>query len=135
MLVRRIGMFLVVPTLTVIYLDLDLARMATAYPIEVGTKDNYELELSRVRENIKTKFVELIDCLKARESELLRELDNIIASYLSYRSELEKVSERKRDLEITKSFHQINFQLLQISLFMKLVLHTLSQNSNQLRLQ
>ena len=135
MLVRRVGMFLVVPTLTVIYLDLDLARMATAYPIEAGNEDNYEVELSRVRENIKTKFVELIDCLKARESELLRELDNILASYLSYRSELEKVSERKRDLEITKSFHQINFQLLQISLFMKLVLHTLSQNSNQLRLQ
>ena len=78
--------------------------MATAYPIEAGNEDNYEVELSRVRENIKTKFVELIDCLKARESELLSELDNILASYLSYRSELEKVSEKKRDLEITKSF-------------------------------
>ena len=78
--------------------------MATAYPIEAGNEDNYEVELSRVRENIKTKFVGLIDCLKARESELLRELDNILASYLSYRSELEKVSEKKRDLEITKSF-------------------------------
>ena len=73
--------------------------MATAYPIETGNKDNYELELSRMRENIKTKFVELIDCLKARESELLRELDNILASYLSYKSELEKVNEIKRDLE------------------------------------
>ena len=80
--------------------------MATAYPIEAGNEDNYEVELSRVREKIKSEFVELIDCLKARESELLRELDNILASYLSYRSELEKVSERKRDLEITKSFHQ-----------------------------
>ena len=78
--------------------------MATAYPIEAGNEDNYEVELSRVRENIKTKFVELIDCMKARESELLSELDNILASYLSYRSELEKVSEKKRDLEITKSF-------------------------------
>ena len=77
--------------------------MATANPLR---EDNYELELSRVRENIKTKFVELIDCLKARESELLRELDNILASYLSYRSELEKVNEMKRDLELTKSFHQ-----------------------------
>ena len=52
-----------------------------------------------MREKIKTKFVELIDYLKARESELLRELDNILASYLSYRSELEKVNEKKRDLE------------------------------------
>ena len=70
--------------------------MATANPLR---EDNYELELSRVREKIKTTFVELIDCLKARESELLRELDNILTSYLSYRSELQKANEKKRDLE------------------------------------
>ena len=70
--------------------------MATAIPLR---EDNYELELSRVREKIKTTFVELIDCLKARESELLRELDNILTSYLSYRSELEKVNEKKREFE------------------------------------
>ena len=77
--------------------------MATANPL---MEDNYLLELSRVREKIKTKFVELIDCLKARESKLLRELDNILASYFSYRSELEKVNEKKIALERTKSIHQ-----------------------------
>ena len=77
--------------------------MATANPLK---EDNYELDLSLVREKIKTKFVELIDCLKARESELLRELDNILTSYLSYRSELEKVNENKIALERTKIFHQ-----------------------------
>ena len=77
--------------------------MATANPLR---EDNYELELSRVREKIKTKFVELIDCLKARENELLRELDTILASYLSYRSELEKVIEKKIALERTKSILQ-----------------------------
>ena len=77
--------------------------MATANPMR---EYNYELELSRLRENIKSKFVELIDCLKARESELLRELDNILASYLSYKSELEKVNEKKIALERTKSIHQ-----------------------------
>ena len=51
-------------------------------------------------------FVELIDCLKARESELLRELGNILTSYLSYRSELEKVNEKKSSLERTKSINQ-----------------------------
>ena len=81
--------------------------MATAIPLR---EDNYELELSRVREKIKTKFVELIDCLKAREGELLRELDNILTSYLSYRSELEKVKERKTALERIKIFHQNEFQ-------------------------
>ena len=81
--------------------------MATAVPPKTeNIQDNYELELSRVRENIKTKFVELIDCLKARESELLRELDNILASYLSYRSELEKVNENKREIGKTKVYHQ-----------------------------
>ena len=69
--------------------------MATANPLR---EDNYELELSRVREEIKTKFAELIDCLKARENELLRELDNILASYLSYRNELEKVNEKRDSL-------------------------------------
>ena len=95
-------MFLVVPTLTVISIDLDLASMATAYPIEAGNEDNYELELSRVREKIKTKFVEFIDCLKARESELLRELDNILASYLSYRSELENARNKVESLNVMK---------------------------------
>ena len=76
--------------------------MATAYPIEAGNEDNYELELSRVREKIKTKFVELIDCLKARESELLRELDDILASYLSYRSELEKARNKVESLNVMK---------------------------------
>ena len=77
--------------------------MATANPL---MEDNYELELSRVREKIKTKFVELIDSLKARESKLLRELDDILASYFSYRSELEKVNEKKIALERTKSIDQ-----------------------------
>ena len=81
--------------------------MATANPL---IEDNYELELIRMREKIKTKFVELIDCLKARESKLLRELDNILASYLSYRNELDKVNEQKRDLETTKTFLQNQVQ-------------------------
>ena len=81
--------------------------MATANPLR---EDNYELELSRVREEIKTKFPELIDCLKARESELLRELDNILTSYLSYRSELEKVNEKKIAFERTKSLLQNELQ-------------------------
>ena len=77
--------------------------MATAYPLR---EDNYELELSRVRAKIKTKFVELIDCLKVRENELLRELDNILTSYLSYRSELEKVNEKRDYLEKLKRHNE-----------------------------
>ena len=85
--------------------------MATANPL---LEDNYELELSRMREKIEIKFVELIDCLKARENKLLRELDNILTSYLSYRSELEKVNEKKRVLEATKTFLQNQLQTFPI---------------------
>ena len=78
--------------------------MATVHPPVITNRgDGFELELSRVRERVKVKFVELIDCLKVRESKLLRELDNILASYLTYRSELEKVNEKKAALERTKS--------------------------------
>ena len=81
--------------------------MATDIPlISEKREDNYELELSRVREKIISKFVNLNDCLKARESELLGELDNILASYLSYRSKLEKCNEKKIALERIKSIHQ-----------------------------
>ena len=93
--------------------------MATANPL---IEDNYELELSRVKENIKTKFVELIDCLKGRERELLRELDNILTSYLSYRSELEKVSEKKIALETTKIFLQNQLRTSPIKSFHENVL-------------
>ena len=88
--------------------------MATANPLG---EDSYELELSRVREKIKTKFVELIDCLNAREGELLRELDNILTSYLSYRVNLEKVNEKKSPLERTKIFHQSELQTSPIKSF------------------
>ena len=81
--------------------------MATANPLR---EDNYELELSRVREKIKATFVEFIHCLKAKESELLRELDNILASYLSYRSELEKIYHRKNEIEETKMYHENKLQ-------------------------
>ena len=78
--------------------------MATAIPTEEDKEDNHLLELKRVREKIKAKFTELADCLKARENQLLLDLDNVIASYLSFQVELETVNERKRDLETTKVF-------------------------------
>ena len=55
--------------------------------------------------------------MKARENELLRELDNILTSYLSYRSELEKVNEKKLALERTKSLLQNELQSSPIKSF------------------
>ena len=65
--------------------------MATANPTPPDHgEDNFVLELRRVREQIKQKFIELIDCVKARECKLLKELDTILASYHSYRDEVQK---------------------------------------------
>ena len=97
--------------------------MATANPMR---EDNYELELSRLRENIKTKFVELLDCLKARESELLRELDNILASYLSYKSELEKVNEKKMEFKEMIIFHQNKLQSSHLKSFQENIISQLN---------
>ena len=63
-----------------------------------------------MREKVKTKFAELADCLKARENQLLIELDNILASYLSFQTELEEVNEEKRNLETTKTRLQIQLE-------------------------
>ena len=77
--------------------------MATANPSPPDRgEDNFVLELRRVREQIKQKFIELIDCVKARECKLLEELDTILASYQSYRDEFGKQKEKKQDLEKTK---------------------------------
>ena len=62
--------------------------MATANPTPADRgEDNFVLELRRVREQIIQKFTELIDCVKVRENELLKELDSILASYHQYRNE------------------------------------------------
>ena len=75
--------------------------MATADPLG---DDNYELELSRVRNKIITTFHELTECLKEREQELLKELDDILTSYRSYKLEIGKMREKKLSLQRTRSF-------------------------------
>ena len=77
--------------------------MATANPpVRYHDDDNYEIELSREREKIRAQFGDLTDRLKCRERELLEELDTILASYRSYRDEVEIVRDKVRDLETMK---------------------------------
>ena len=74
--------------------------MATAYtPDTEHGDDNFILELNRVKEKVRTRFIELRECLSERESELMRELDEILSSYECYRREVEKMNEEKRDIE------------------------------------
>ena len=77
--------------------------MATVNPpVRYQEDDNYEIELSRVREKIRAQFGDLTDRLKCREEELLNEFDVILASYRSYRHEFEIIRDKVRDLEMMK---------------------------------
>ena len=81
--------------------------MATADPVEVSERvDNFELELKRVRENVKRTFVELFECLKRRENELLSMLDKILEYYHCYQNEIVKVTQQRKELEKIKTFHE-----------------------------
>ena len=106
--------------------------MATANPVEViEREDNFELELKRVRENVKRTFVELLECLKRRENELLSELDKILESYHSYQNEIVKVTQQRKELERLK---QSNEQELERSLFEKIIENTLKEINKEMNL-
>ena len=61
--------------------------MATTTPLE-NREDNFELELSRVRKEIESVFIELIDCLESRKKHLFKELNDILIRYQSYKNKL-----------------------------------------------
>ena len=80
-----------------------ILQNGTTNHVEVSEReDNFELELKRVRENVKRTFVELFECLKRRKSELLSELDKILESYHCYQNEIVKVTQRMKELETIK---------------------------------
>ncbi|KAI6657793.1 NHL repeat containing protein [Oopsacas minuta] len=82
--------------------------MATAEPVAMG-EDNFVVELNGVRDKIITKFSELIECLKAREDNLLKELDNIITLYGVYKDKLLRVKTKKEDLNRVGNFLEGSF--------------------------
>ena len=74
--------------------------MATATPLkEENREDNFELELSGVRERIGSVFDELVECLESQKRDLFKQLDNILTRYLSYKHESDELRKRKVELE------------------------------------
>ena len=74
--------------------------MATATPPDKENReDNFQLELSRVRQEIESVFTELIDCLESRKKHLFDELNKILIHYQSYKNETEELTKRKIELE------------------------------------
>ena len=80
--------------------------MATIPKVPEEIEDNFELELHRTRNKITTTFSHLTECMKKRENQLLKELDDVIASYRSYKEETQQLNERKMAIGRTVSFHQ-----------------------------
>ena len=106
--------------------------MATANPSEVMEREeNFELELKRVRENVKSTFLKLIECLKRRENELLSELDKILESYHSYRNEIVKVTQQRKDLEKMRTFHEEELRTSSVKIISE---NTLKEIHNELNL-
>ena len=106
--------------------------MATANPVEViEREENFELELKRVRENVKSTFLELFECLKRREIELLSELHKILESYHSYRNEIVKVTQQRKDLEKMRTFHEEELRTSSVKIISE---NTLKEIHNELNL-
>ena len=106
--------------------------MATANPVEVNEiEDNFELELKRVRENVKRTFVEVFECLKRRENELLSELDKILKSYHCYQNEIVKVTQQRKELGEMKQFNEVR---IQTTSFKKIIDNSLKEINNELNL-
>ena len=84
--------------------------MATSNPEGGSEKDNFELELMRVRENVESTFLELSNSLEVRENELLSQLDRIQKSYHSYRNEYIKFTQERKDLGEMKVYHEQHMQ-------------------------
>ena len=70
-----------------------LSVMATA----LGN-DNFVIELNRVRENVRSIFNEIMTNLRVREETFMGQLDNILLHYESYRTALDKYSEREKQV-------------------------------------
>ena len=82
-------------------------------------KNNLEIELNRVKEKIRIKFSEMLECLKKREDKLINEIDKILVVYHSYRYEGEKRyledmrTMLKNQLEASTSIKSFQLFLLQ----------------------
>ena len=119
----------------VIFLIIELLlEMATANPVEVIVReDNFELELKRVRENVKSTFLEMFECLKRRENELLSKLDKIIESYYSYRDEIVKVTQQRNDFENLKVLNEQQLQTSSLKAFIEASLREINKELNLLK--
>ena len=74
--------------------------MATAFPQATQHgDDNFVLALNLEKDKVRTTFIELREFLTETERKLMKALNDILSSYNSYRSEVKRMNERKREIE------------------------------------
>ena len=74
--------------------------MATAFPQATQHgDDNFVLALNLEKDKVRTTFIELREVLTETEKKLMKALNDILSSYNSYKSEVKKMNERKRQIE------------------------------------
>ncbi|KAI6651561.1 PKD domain-containing protein [Oopsacas minuta] len=95
--------------------------MAAGSIVKPPVEDSYELQLTKIREKIKRQFLEIINCLKAREAELLRELDKFLATYHSYKSQVEILDAKKLSIERSNELHELDILTIPLRPIQKLV--------------
>ena len=75
--------------------------MATSSVASIGTE--FELEITKVRNEIQSHFGELVKSVRTREAELLKEVDTILTKFM------EKVKEKdKMKIELDKTKNLLN---------------------------
>ena len=86
--------------------SVNLSRMATAFPQATQHgEDNFVLALNLEKDKVRTTFIELRQVLTETEKKLMKALNDVLSSYNSYRSEVKKMNERKREIENIRNAH------------------------------
>ena len=109
--------------------------MATAFPqpTEHGD-DNFVLELNRVKDKVRTTFIELREILTETETKLMKSLNDILSSYNSYRTEVKKMNEQKREIENIRNAYSTAVPTIpNLITFHEKILQDLNEQLNQLQ--
>ena len=109
--------------------------MATAFPQATQHgEDNFVLALNLEKDKVRTTFIELREVLTETEKKLMKALNDILSSYNSYRSEVKKINERKRQIENIRNAHLTAVPTLSdLKDFHEKILQDLNEQLNELQ--
>ena len=109
--------------------------MATAFPQPTEHEDDtFVLELNREKDKVRTTFIELREILTETETKLMKALDDILSSYNSYRTEVKKVNEQKREIENIRNVYSTAVPTIpNLITFHEKILQDLNEQLNQLQ--